>query len=151
MFHFLKHPEYGDESIDLYRLKVDEADSRLGFSDEKVWRITLKGKRQEIGQISYRTGESEGVFYFGHIGYHIDPPWRGNHFALHACKLITDEIIRSGKHSVSITCDPDNTASEKTCMELGCFYEDRVFVPDWLQRSFDISSEKLRFIWILNE
>ena len=37
------------------------------------------------GEIALRIGEGEGLFYLGHIGYHIDPPFRGQNGALRAC------------------------------------------------------------------
>ena len=71
-----------------------------------------------------------GIYYFGHIGYHIDPPYRGRHFAYRACRLIEQEIRMSGKTSVVITCDPDNQPSRKTCERLGCLFERETEVPE---------------------
>ena len=66
--------EYTDGVLDLVPMRIDPPDPGLGFGHEKVWRISLHGDRKEIGQLSYRTGESRCVYYYGHIGYHIDPP-----------------------------------------------------------------------------
>ena len=110
--------EYSDGIIDLIPLRVAPPDSGLHFGHERVWKITVHNSRKEIGQLSYRDGESRCVYYFGHIGYHIDPPYRGHHFAWRACMLIRNEILLSGKSSVVITCDPDNDASRKTCERL---------------------------------
>lgn len=60
-------------------------------------------------------GESPCVYYFGHIGYHVDPPWRGHHYAARACALLAPLIAVAGKSSVVITADPDNFASRRTC------------------------------------
>ena len=144
-----RKPEYTDGEIDLIPLRFPQADPALGFGRERIWRITEHGKRQEIGQISYRNGESPGVYYFGHIGYHIDPPWRGHHYAARACGLIAGEIRRGGKSSVVITCDPDNAASRKTCEALGCLWESEVDVDPELRENFEISARKERYIWVL--
>ena len=64
--------EYSDGVIDLIPLHIAPPSRELGFGHEQVWRITLHNERQEIGQISYRDGESRCVYYYGHIGYHID-------------------------------------------------------------------------------
>lgn len=48
-----------------------------------------------------------------------------------------------------ITCDPDNIPSRKTIERLGCTLERDVPVPEWLQRKYDISAEKLRYVWQL--
>ena len=140
-------PDYSDGEIDLFAVRSAPASRELGFGREQTWKITEHGKRAEIGKIVYRPGEGKGIYYFGHIGYHIDPAWRGNHYATKACRLIAEEIRRSGKSSVIITCDPDNLASRKTCLALGCLWESTVPVDRGLQEQFEISARKERYIW----
>ena len=140
-------PEYSDGVIDLIPVHIGAPNRELGFGHEQIWKITLHNDRQEIGQISYRDGESRCVYYYGHIGYHVDPPYRGRHFALRACRLIKHEIRLSGKSSVVITCDPDNEASRKTCIRLGCFFERIADVPENIYRKYEISHQKCRYIW----
>ena len=139
--------EYTDGVIDLVPIHFTPPDPSMGFGREQIWRITLHNSRGEIGQISYRDGESRCIYYFGHIGYHIDPPYRGHHYAWRACRLIRDEILMSGKTSVIITCDPDNEASRKTCERLNCLLEGISSVPRDLQEKYDLSSMKCRYIW----
>ena len=139
--------EYTDGVIDLIPMHISPPDPELHFGHEQVWRITEHNSRKEIGQISYRDGESRCVYYYGHIGYHIDPPYRGHHYALRACRLIRNEIRLSGKTSAVITCDPDNEASRRTCIRLGCLLEGNADVPRDLQERFEISSCKSRYIW----
>ncbi len=139
--------EYSDGVVDLIPLRVPPADPFLGFGVEKIWRITLSGRRGEIGQISYRDGESRCVFYYGHIGYHIDRDFRGHHYAYRACRLIEEEIYRSGKTTVVITCDPDNIPSRRTCERLGCMLEGTVHVSRDILERYEINSIKRRYIW----
>ena len=139
--------EYSDGVIDLIPLHIGAPNRELSFGHEQIWMITLHNERQEIGQISYRDGESRCVYYYGHIGYHIDPPYRGRHFAYRACILIKNEIRLSGKSTVVITCDPDNEPSKKTCIRLGCFFERIADVPEDIYRKFEISRRKCRYIW----
>ena len=140
-------PEYSDGVIDLIPIHIGIPNKELGFGHEQVWRITIHNERHEIGQLSYRTGESPCVYYFGHIGYHIDPPYRGHHYAYRACKMIENEIRQSGKTSVIITCDPDNMPSRKTCVRLGCLFERVAQVPEDIYNKYEISHTKCRFIW----
>ncbi len=140
-------PEYSDGEIDLFAIRVPPSSRELGFGRERTWKITEHGKREEIGQVVYRPGEGKGIYYYGHIGYHIHPAWRGNHYAAKACRLIAEEIRRSGKSSVIITCDPDNLASRKTCLALGCLWESEVPVDGGLRERYEISARKERYIW----
>ena len=139
--------EYTDGVIDLIPLHIGPPDPELHFGHEQIWRITLHNNRKEIGQISYRDGESRCVYYYGHIGYHIDPPYRGNHYAVRACRLIRGEIRMSGKSSAVITCDPDNQGSRRTCERIGCLLEGEVYVPEELQKKHQLSAVKCRYIW----
>ncbi len=139
--------EYTDQVIDLIPAHIMPPDKRLGFGHEQEWRITLHNSRKEIGRISYRDGESRYIYYYGHIGYHIDLPYRGHHYAARACRLLTGEIRMSGKTSVVITCDPDNIASRKTCEALGSLFERTAPVPEDIRADYDIGPMKCRYIW----
>ncbi len=143
--------EYTDYVIDLIPVHFTPPDPAMGFGREQIWEITLHNSRKEIGQISYRDGESRCIYFFGHIGYHIDPPYRGNHYARRACLLLRKEIIRSGKNSIVITCDPDNEPSRKTCIALGCLFEGITTVPDDIRSKYDISAIKCRYVWHMPE
>jgi len=143
--------EYSDGVIDLVPMHIRHPDPALEFGHEQIWRITRHNERKEVGQISYRDGESRPIYYYGHIGYHIDPPYRGRHYAWRACRLIRDEIRMSGKTTAVITCDPDNMASRKTCERLGCLFEGETAVPEDLVKKFDLSRKKCRYIWRITE
>jgi predicted acetyltransferase len=143
--------EYSDGIIDLIPIHFTPPDPAMGFGREQIWRITLHDHKGEIGQISYRNGESRCIYYFGHIGYHIDEPYRGHHYARRACLLLEHEIRISGKSSVVITCDPDNEPSRRTCIGLGCLFEGITDVPEDIRRKYEISPVKCRYIWVLSE
>ena len=143
--------EYSDGIIDLIPIHFTPPDPAMGFGREQIWRITLNDHKGEIGQISYRNGESRCIYYFGHIGYHIDEPYRGHHYARRACLLLEHEIRISGKSSVVITCDPDNEPSRRTCIGLGCLFEGITDVPEDIRRKYEISPVKCRYIWVLSE
>ena len=151
MFFHRYRAEYTDGVIDLIPLHFTPPDPSMGFGREQIWRITLHNQRGEIGQISYRNGESRCIYFFGHIGYHIDPPYRGHHYARRACLLLRSEFRRSGKRSVVITCDPDNEPSRKTCLGLGCAWEGITAGPDDIRKRYEISSVKCRYIWHVSE
>ena len=76
-WYFQRHPDFSDGKIDLYPLRDPGNDPALGFRRVLEWKICVSGSRQEIGRVTYRTGEGRGIYYFGHIGYHVAPPWRG--------------------------------------------------------------------------
>ena len=150
MFFFRYRPQFSDGVIDLVPILMEAPERSLGFGEVYDFIIAPHGKRREAGRISLRLGESEGIYYFGHIGYHVDPPYRGNHFARRACALLRPLMESAGKSSVVITCDPDNWPSRKTCEGLGCVLERTVNVPSRFQARYEISPVKCRYVWRLD-
>ena len=55
--------------------------------------------------------------------------------------------VQPGKESAVITTDPDNEASRRTCERIGCLEERTVKVPVSLQKEWELSGEKVRYIW----
>ena len=147
MFFFRRKELLTDGVIDLIPVNDGVADPDMGFGEEYSWIIVPHGKRREMGRINLRLGESACIYVYGHIGYHIDPPYRGHHYARQACRLIVPLMIRAGKTSVVITCDPDNEPSRRTCTRLGCLFERTTNVPEDIYQKFEISRKKCRYIW----
>lgn len=138
---------FSDGIIDLIPVWSYPPDEEMGFGECWDYIIAPCGSRREAGKISLRLGESPCVYYFGHIGYHVDPSFRGNHFARRACELLRPLIEAAGKSSVVITCDPDNIPSRRTCEGLDCQLERIVDVPRSISSRWEISDVKCRYIW----
>ena len=82
------------------------------------------------GGIGLRIGTTPEIeLYSGNIGYHVYPPARGRHFAERACRLLLPLARRHGMERLWITCNPDNTASRRTCERLGAALIEIVTIP----------------------
>ena len=150
MFFRRFHPELSDGVIDLVPIRLYPPDSDMGFGECYDYIIAPHGQSREAGRISLRLGESPCVYYFGHIGYHVDPPYRGRRYAQRACALLAPLMRSRGKTSVVITTDPDNIPSRRTCEGLGCEMERIVNVPREIRSRWEISPVKCRYIWRLD-
>ena len=84
----------------------------------------------EIGGCNLRLGHSEALYYAGNIGYIIEEPYRGHHYAGKACLLLFELAKRHGMEYVIITCNPDNWASRKTCEYAGGELVEIVELPE---------------------
>ena len=142
--------EFTDGVIDLVPIRLFPPEEEMGFGEVYDYIIAPHGQRREAGRISLRLGESPCVYYFGHIGYHVDPPWRGHHYAARACALLEPLIAASGKSSIVITTDPDNMPSRHTCERIGCMLESIVPVPPLMQSRWELSPVKCRYVWKIN-
>lgn len=147
VFFFSRRSLMTDGVIDLREIFLCPPDAAMGFGLVRDWVIQPHGIRREAGRISLRLGESECIYYFGHIGYHVEPRYRGDHFAARACMLIRPEAELEGKRSLVITADPANLPSRKVCERLGCVLENTVNVPERIRTRWDISAVKCRYIW----
>lgn len=112
-----------------------------------IFDILDQASGKVAGEIALRIGEGPSLYYLGHIGYHIDPPFRGHHGAERACRMCFAMMAEMGMRSLVITTDEDNEPSIRTCERLGCLYESTVDVPPWCQAEFQISFRKRRYVY----
>ena len=84
----------------------------------------------QAGVCDLRIGHNEGVYYGGNIGYGVGEPHRGRHYAGKACLLLFQLAKKHGVDYLYITCNPENTASRKTCEYAGGVLEGVVDVPE---------------------
>ena len=84
----------------------------------------------KIGQCDLRIGHNDKLYVGGNIGYGIDEPYRGHHYAAKACELL---FLQARKHDlgyVIITCVPTNDASARTCELAGGTYLETIDIPE---------------------
>ena len=72
-----------------------------------------------MGSCDLRLGHNRNTWYGGNIGYRIEEPYRGCHYAAKACRLLFTLARRHGMDFLIITCNPDNCPSRRTCELLG--------------------------------
>ena len=84
----------------------------------------------KIGYCDLRIGHNDRLYFGGNIGYGIDEPYRGRHYAAKACRLLFRQARKHGLDYVLITCDPANTASSRTCQLAGGQYLETAKIPE---------------------
>jgi tagatose 1,6-diphosphate aldolase len=84
-----------------------------------------------MGRIELRIGQTQDlILYTGHIGYRVDPQYRGHRYAARSCVLLADLARRHGHAEIWITCDPENLSSRRTCELTGAIFEGIVPLPE---------------------
>ena len=107
-----------NEEIQLLLEKTVEADPAKDWLPAYHFSICdMAGNR--MGTCDLRIGHNESVYYGGNIGYRVEEPYRGRHYAGKACLLLFELAKRHGMEYVIITCNPENVPSRKTCEWLG--------------------------------
>lgn len=102
--------------------------------------------REVVGNVCLRVGESPLIEYAGHVGYAVEPEYRGRHYAERAVRLILPLAWRHEMERVLITADLDNLASRRTCERLGARLLDVVDVPRTCEMYQSGARRKARYI-----
>ena len=84
-----------------------------------------------VGDCDLRLGHNENIYYGGHIGYNVDEPYRGHHYAAKAVRLLKKQARKHGIGFVIITCNEHNAASARSCELAGCKYIETVDLPEY--------------------
>lgn len=110
---FLKNDE-----IQLLLEKTVNGDEEKGWVPAYHFAIcNLEGVK--MGSCDLRIGHNDKLYYGGNIGYRVEEPYRGHHYAGKACLLLFELAKKHELEYLIITCDPDNVPSRKTCEYAG--------------------------------
>ncbi|MBR5547069.1 MAG: GNAT family N-acetyltransferase [Clostridia bacterium] len=142
---------FADEEFALIPREYAHRVSQIDGACSMVFDIVDIQTLRTAGEIALRVGEGQSLFYLGHIGYHMDPPFQGRHGALRACRMVIPLLRAMGMQSFVITTDEDNIPSVKTCERLGCVLESTVDVPNWCRAEFCLSHRKRRYIYEISK
>lgn len=144
---FSKKAMFTDGEVDLVLSNEDVSDAVCGIVDGFTFYMYKARTRHYMGYVSLRLGESPGLYYLGHIGYRVEPEYRGQHLAERSCRMIVPLMKRLGIHSAVITTNVDNMPSRKTAERLGCILESIVPVPEKFRGICAGAAWKCRYIW----
>lgn len=85
---------------------------------------------EKIGYCDLRIGHNEKTYIGGNIGYGIDEPYRGHHYAAKTCKLLFEQAKKHEMDHLFISCAVDNRASARTCELAGGHFLGIFEVPE---------------------
>lgn len=139
-----KNLSFGE--VKLHFVRITPGDPARDFVPGYHFRILI-ADGSDVGHINFRVGDTAHVrICAGHIGFEIREPFRGHGYALQACRAIAP-FVRSVSGSVTITCNPDNTASIRTIERLGASFVDEVPVPEHDPHYQRGARNKRRYRW----
>jgi predicted acetyltransferase len=119
-----------DNELQLLVTDYSEGDYERGYVPSYQFMMVNYKTNAMMGKISLRVVSSWDVLqYVGHIGYHVYPNFRGNHYAARSCKLLLDLARKHDINPLWITCNPDNYPSRRACELAGAELVEIVDVP----------------------
>ena len=130
-FDFLDPGSLADGDLELVLVEKKGATRlRPEYSPSYSFAMRRPGDPTRRGGFSLRLGDSEFIErYAGHIGYGVEPAYRGRRYAARSCRLIMPLARRHGFEFLWITCNPDNWASRRSCELAGADYVETVPLP----------------------
>jgi len=137
---FFELPELSDGLI---RLVCEE--KKLAVPEKKyvpAYSFAVCKGSEKIGGVSFRIGYTDGLFYGGQIGYNIDEKYRGNGYAVRACRLLLPVARAHKMEKCIISNEYTNTASRRVCEKLGARLLRLARIPEWN----DLYKEGKRFL-----
>ena len=119
-----------DDDLSLVLVETLAANPTKGFVPAYRFAMHLPHSPQAAGEVSLRLGDSEFLTNFaGQVAFRVAEPFRGQHLAARACRLILPLARRHGLDPLWITCNPDNLASRRSCEIAGATYVECVEIP----------------------
>lgn len=129
-FSFLNPGRLVDRNLELVLVQKCPADLSRGFVPAYGFEMRRVGDDRKMGDISLRVGNNENIRkYAGHIGFNVEPKFRGNRYAVRSCILILPLAKSHSINPVFLTCNPENIASRRTCEIVGAKFVEIVTVP----------------------
>ena len=140
------------EEIDLILKEVCEAVPEKKWVSALVYDIVLHDTQTIIGECSARIGDNENLFYSGHIGYVVNPEFRGKGYAGQSVKLLLNVFKENEMEKIYITNSPENISSRRVWEKLGAKFiglfelpldnEMRIMDGETHKNVFEISTEE---------
>jgi tagatose 1,6-diphosphate aldolase len=128
-FGFLDPPEMIDGDLQLVLRQTRPGDKR-GWVPAYYFDMVHTGSSETMGYISLRIGHTHHVeTYGGHIGYRVEPAYRGHRYAARSCRLLFPLARAHGMERLWVTCSPENAPSRRSIELAGGIYVETVDVP----------------------
>jgi len=128
-FEFIDPGPLVDGELEVVVSETTPADPERDWLPAYHFEMRVGGKK--AGALNLRVGNTPFVVtYGGHIGYAVEPEFRGHHYAERACRLVLPIAKAHGLDTIWITCDPDNIPSRRTCDRLGGTLVEIVSIPE---------------------
>lgn len=140
--------QLADAELELVLISSEPGDPTRNRVPAYNFEMRVDGER--VGSISLRLGRTEFIeLYAGHIGYGVDYPYRGHHYAARACRLLFPIAKQRGYSVLWITCNPENVASRRTCERAGGQLVDIVDLPPDTDMYREGERQKCRYRFVL--
>lgn len=133
-----------DRDLELRLRECAPADPAKGWVP--AYHFDMVVASEVVRHIELRLGATEAMINFGgQIGFGVEPSHRGRHYAARGCRLLVPLARAHGMTELWITCNPDNTASRRTCELAGAEFVGIVELPPGSDMYLEGERQKCRY------
>ena len=105
-----------DHDLVLGLVETSPGNATITYVPAYTFIVRLVDRSVDLGRIVLRVGNTDHVLLCaGHLGYTGHPEHCGHRYAARACRLLVPLARRHGLRALWVTCNPENTASRRTC------------------------------------
>lgn len=127
---FLDPGELSDGDLSLVLAGVYPSDARQVVVPYYRFTMMQRPRNLPVGYITLRIAtDLDTILYWGHVGYAVEPAFRGHHYAARSLQLLVPLARRHGIDPIWITSNPGNIASRRSCEVAGATLVDTVDIP----------------------
>ena len=145
-FQWKEPGELSDRDLQLVLVERIPDDKVKGYVPTYKFEMRRDGSTDTVGDIYLRVGDTFRLrTYAGHLAYGVRPEFRAHHYAARACRLLLPLARSHAMTELWITCDPDNTASRRTCELAGAVLVEIVDLPKDIDMYQEGERQKCRY------
>lgn len=128
------------------RLRIDRIyDAETSPWAVPAYRFDMLVGEARAGTISLRASNDARLLrYAGHIGFGVEPPFRGRRLAGRAVRLLLPLVASHDLRPLWLHCSPDNHASMAVMAWLGATYVETVAMAPDYHRYYDRGERQTR-------
>ena len=131
MFEFYDPGVLVDDDLELVLVENYPGNPAINYVPAYKFNMRQVGTSNVVGTFELRIGNTGHIIkYGGHIAYFVSPLHRGQRFAARALILLIPLARKHEMKRLWITCNPENTASRRTCQIVGAKLIDVVELPE---------------------
>lgn len=145
-FRWKEPGELSNRDLQLVPVERIPEDKVKGYVPTYKFEMRRDRSTDTVGDIYLRVGDTFRLrTYAGHLAYGVRPEFRGHHYAARACRLLLPLARSHAMTELWITCNPDNTASRRTCELAGAVLVEIVDLPEDIDMYQEGERHKCRY------
>ena len=135
MFNYSPTTIFGNNQIYLKTMYLHKKPGAMGSNPMYIFSINETETHTRVGELTLRIGnascekKNRELYFWGNIGYGIDPPFRGKGYAVEAIELSKFYAHYHAMDKIHVVCNVNNAPSIRIVEKAGGVFVNQVECP----------------------